>query len=140
MKKIFIAFLLIIGISLVSCAQSGKGVVFKTITMEEAQALAAKENKLIFIDVYTTWCPPCKYMTENIFSLKEVGEYFNGNFVNVKFDAERGEGISVAKNYQVTAYPTFLILDTNGKEVGRIIGRKDAEEIIKTAEEIRKQK
>ncbi|MCD7963811.1 MAG: thioredoxin family protein [Rikenellaceae bacterium] len=106
--------------------------------MEEAKSQAAKEDKLIFVDIYTTWCGPCKTMSEKIFPQKEVGDYFNSNFINVKFDAERGEGIQVAKNYNVTAYPTFLILDKEGKEVGRVVGAKTpAEVFIKDVEKVR---
>ena len=37
-----------------------QGVDFKSLTMKEAQAVAEKEKKMIFIDFYTTWCGPCK--------------------------------------------------------------------------------
>ena len=30
--------------------------------------LAQKEDKLIFIDLYTTWCLPCKMMDQNVFT------------------------------------------------------------------------
>ena len=33
-----------------------------------------------------------------------------------------GEGVTVAKTYRVTAYPTFLILNSKGEEVGRLLG------------------
>ena len=46
----------------------------------------------------------------------------NKTFVNAKYDAEKGEGVTVAKTYRVTAYPTFLILNSKGEEVGRLLG------------------
>ena len=48
-----------------------------------------------------------------------------------KFDAERGEGIDIARKYRVEGYPTFLILNAEGKEVGRIVGGDDAAAFIK---------
>jgi len=137
-KKI-LAFAFFLGLAVSSFAQtSNGGTIFQTIKMEEAKSQAAKEDKLIFVDIYTTWCGPCKTMSEKIFPQKEVGDYFNSNFINVKFDAERGEGIQVAKNYNVTAYPTFLILDKEGKEVGRVVGAKTpAEVFIKDVEKVR---
>ena len=45
------------------------------------------------------------------------------------------EGVDVAKRYSVKAYPTFLILDSDGEEVGRIVGGADADRFI---EEVRK--
>ena len=58
----------------------------------EALAKAKAENKLVFMDCYTSWCGPCKYMTETIFPQEKAGEFFNPKFVCVKFDMEKGEG------------------------------------------------
>ena len=70
-----------------------QGVDFKELTMQEALALAGKEKKMIFIDFYTTWCGPCKMMSSEVFTQEQVGTYFNRVFVNMKVDAEKGEGV-----------------------------------------------
>lgn len=62
-------------------------------------------------------------MTSQVFPQAAAGDYFNKTFVNAKYDAEKGEGVTVAKTYRVTAYPTFLILNSKGEEVGRLLGR-----------------
>lgn len=118
-------------------AQSGNGIAFKKITLSEARSAAAQEEKMIFVDVYTTWCPPCKFMDEKIFPQKEVGDYFNSNFINTKFDAGKGEGIKIAEIYNIKNYPTYLILDKEGKELGRITGMKEAGVLIDMVEKIR---
>lgn len=91
-----------------------QGINFEHITLEEALVKAKNENKLVFIDFYTVWCGPCKKMVRDIFPLATVGEVYNKNFINLKLDAEK-EGQAVAKQYNVTGYPTLLYLDTNGK-------------------------
>ena len=70
-----------------------QGVDFKELTMREALALAKKEKKMVFVDFYTTWCGPCKMMTSEVFMREQVGTYFNRMFVNLKMDAEKGEGV-----------------------------------------------
>ena len=107
-----------------------QGVDFKELTMQEALALAGKEKKMIFIDFYTTWCGPCKMMSSEVFTQEQVGTYFNRVFVNMKVDAEKGEGVELAKKYQVRAYPTFVVLRADGTEVYRTSGARPAEEFV----------
>ncbi len=53
---------------------------------------AKAENKLIFIDIYATWCRPCKSLKRNTFSNSKVGDFFNQNFVNITIDGEKEIG------------------------------------------------
>ncbi len=62
-----------------------KGINFQhEASWKEIQAKAKAENKYIFMDCFTTWCGPCKYMSSTIFPLQEVGEFMNDKFVSVK--------------------------------------------------------
>jgi len=108
MKKI-LSTLAIIGISITSVL--AQGITFETSNWDAAVAKAKKENKVIFLDVYTTWCGPCKMMDKKTFTDAKVGKYYNQNFINVKIDAEKGEGIKIANKYKVMAYPTNLYID-----------------------------
>lgn len=87
-----------------------------------ALAQAQKEGKQLFVDCYTTWCGPCRMMTNQVFPLDTVGTFMNAHFVCLKVDMEKGEGPELSKQYEVRAYPTFLILDKEGKEVNRLVG------------------
>lgn len=93
-------------------------------------AKAKSENKLIVVDAYTTWCGPCKWMDANVFKNEEVGKFYNANFINAKFDMEAGEGLELAKTYEVRAYPTILYIDGEGKTMHRVVGGREAEAFI----------
>lgn len=80
---------------------------------------AKAENKLVFVDFYTTWCLPCKLMEEDVFTDKELGNYMNANYISYKVDAEKGNGVNLASIFKVSVYPTLLFLDTNGKVLER---------------------
>lgn len=54
-------------------------------------ARAKQKNKVILVDVYTTWCGPCKMLDQRVFTNNEVAHVFNPYFLNYKADAERGE-------------------------------------------------
>ncbi|GAB7087844.1 thioredoxin family protein [Marinifilum fragile] len=110
-----------------------QGIEFEHGTFAEALAKAKKENKMVFMDCYTTWCGPCKMLAKNIFPQKEVGDYFNAHFVNVKMDMEKGEGIELQKKYGVKAYPTLLFMDANGKVLHTKVGGSDAAGLIEEA-------
>jgi thioredoxin 1 len=86
--------------------------------LEKAQA----ENKPIFLDIYATWCGPCKRLKKKTFSAKEVGDYYNANFINITIDGETNEGRELANKYAIQGYPTLLILDKNGKQLTKQVG------------------
>lgn len=98
------------------------GIKFFKGSLQEALALAKSEGKMVFLDAYTTWCGPCRWMSANVFTKQAVGDYFNKYFVNVKMDMERGEGPSTARRYRVNAYPTLLFLEGDGEVVHRALG------------------
>ncbi len=90
-----------------------KGIHFFHGTWEEALAKAKKENKLIFMDAYATWCGPCKMMARNTFTKEEVGDFFNKNFINIKMDMEHHpEGRRLSQKYGLRAYPTLYFIDS----------------------------
>ena len=92
---VYIVFLLL---SLHVSAQTEKnyGIQFYHGTWKEACDKAKAENKLILVDFYTKWCGPCLNMAENVFILPFIGDFYNTNFVNMKIDAENGEGVELA--------------------------------------------
>ncbi|MCX6199871.1 MAG: thioredoxin domain-containing protein [Bacteroidetes bacterium] len=92
---------------------------------KEILEMAKAQNKLVFMDCYTAWCGPCKRLAAQVFPDSAVGEYFNANFVNTKFDMEKGEGVDLASKYQIRAYPTLLWIDGSGNVVHKIVGGLD---------------
>jgi thioredoxin-related protein len=98
------------------------------------KARAKKENKNIFVDAYTSWCGPCKWMAKNIFTNDTAADHFNKNFVCYKLDMEKGEGLEFAKTYTVQCYPTLIILDAEGKLIHRTAGGLPVKEFIAFAD------
>jgi len=116
MKKRTILIALLSLLMLTVKAQDG-GIQFEDGNWQEIKEKAIKENKLIFVDFYTEWCGPCFAMAEDVFPLMEVGSLYNTNFVNVKIDAEKGEGKTLREKYKVVSYPTFLFIDPKSEEI-----------------------
>ena len=127
MKKI-ISFAICILFTFPLLAQHG--VNFRDLSYEQALEQAKQENKLLFIDCYTEWCGPCKKMMNEVFPQKAAGDFFNPRFVSVKFDMEKGEGKELSKKFDVHAYPTFLIVRTDGTVQHKLTGSSDLEGFI----------
>lgn len=126
LQSIILAFLLI---GLASNVQA-QGIEFETGDWASVLAKAKKENKMIFVDAYTTWCGPCKWMAKNAFVDEAVGEQMNAQFIAYKLDMEKGEGIAFAKEHQVNVFPTLLYFSAAGDLIHKSVGAKDAQELL----------
>ena len=95
MKKLSLTFLILTMWfnTTLSAQETTKGISFHdNKPWKEILQLAKKENKLIFMDCYTSWCGPCKALAKNVFTQEKVGDFFNPRFINVKYDMEKGDG------------------------------------------------
>lgn len=111
---------------------------FKHITLEEGKALSKKENKPLFVDVFATWCGPCKQMANTTFRNEEIVKYYNEHFICIKIDGEKEDGPRVMTQYEIAAYPTLLYFSPDGTVANRFVGGMDVPTMkrlgIKTAE------
>ena len=105
-------------------------------TLEQVLSDAQAQNKVVFIDFYTTWCGPCKWMDENVFAKDDVATTFNKNFINYKVDAEDFEGVNTALKYNVGAYPTLVFIKPNGEVLHRVEGMIPHESFMQIVDEV----
>jgi thiol-disulfide isomerase/thioredoxin len=111
-------------------AQNKTGVYFTDSSWQTLLVKAKNEHKLIFMDAFTTWCGPCKWMDKNVFPDENVAAVYNRNFINAHTDMEKGEGIDLRKKYEVKAYPTFLFINGDGEIVHKAVGQSSVSEFI----------
>lgn len=116
----------------VSFAGMAQGIKFENGTWEDVLAKAKSENKVIFVDVFTQWCGPCKMMSKNVFTQEKVGEYYNANFINYKIDAESATGKEFVKKHPVAAYPTYFFLNGNDEVVMQSGGAQEVDMFLQT--------
>jgi thiol-disulfide isomerase/thioredoxin len=128
MKK-FSIIITIICVSLNSFSFA-QGIKFEEGNWASVKEKAKKENKLIFVDAFATWCGPCKWMAANVFTNDTVGKFYNSNFINYTIDVEKGEGIAFAKEYAIKAMPTLLFINDKGEVVHRALGSRETVKFI----------
>jgi thiol-disulfide isomerase/thioredoxin len=130
----FIGTFLFVALLSISQANAQQGIEFFHGSFEEALNEAKTQGKLVFVDAYAEWCGPCKRMAATVFKEEVVGDYYNGNFINMKIDMEKGEGPELARKYQVRAYPTFFFVDENGEVVSKATGGKATKQFLQLGE------
>lgn len=110
-----------------------QGISFYEGNYQDAFEKASEEDRLVFVDAFAVWCGPCKRMAKQVFPKEEVGSFFNANFVNLKIDMEKGQGLDFRKTYPVSAFPTFFFIDGSGKVVHKYKGGRDVKGFLNEA-------
>lgn len=110
------------------------GIQFHKSTFQQALSLAKTSDKPLFMDVYATWCGPCKMLKTTTFADSQLGEYMNNNFVNIAIDGEKEEGPEIIQKFNIRGFPTLLIINPDGITISRATGYKSVKELKLFAE------
>ena len=129
-----ICLLLIVCLCFTRARAQNRSIEFREGKWDQVLKMAKKEKKIVFVDCYTSWCGPCKMLSKNVFTQDQVADFYNGKFVCVKIDMEKGEGPELAKRYEVSAFPTLLYIDAKGELKHCVTGYMTPEALIKNGE------
>lgn len=117
-------------------AEKNEGIQFHQGNWEEALKKSKDVGKPIFLDISASWCGPCKLLKSRTFPNNEVGTFYNSNFINVMVDGEKGEGMELARKYNVRGYPTLIFIDGNGKVIAQTAGYRNPKQLIELGNKI----
>lgn len=109
---------------------------FESMSTDALRAKAETQGKLVFIDLYATWCQPCRVMDNQVFSREDVGDFMAQHFVCTRYNVDKATGKDLMKQYGAGAIPLYLIFATNGDLLGSITGGSSADEFIENIETI----
>lgn len=101
--------------------------------LDAAKQKAAKENKGVLMDFTgSDWCPPCKAIKKNVFDTSEFQKFADKKLVLMELDFPRDKkkvskevaasNAKLSEQFKIEAYPTIIVLDKGGKELGRMEG------------------
>jgi thioredoxin-related protein len=102
--------------------------------MESARKQASDQMRMLFVDVYATWCGPCKMMDQQVYTDPAVAEFMNEHFVNVRLDGECDYGREYVAEQKLEGYPTMYIFNDDGERISKIVGFTPAEELLLSLE------
>ncbi|MCK5661320.1 MAG: thioredoxin family protein [Methanosarcinales archaeon] len=85
-------------------------------------------GKPIMVDVYADWCGWCKTLDEETYSDARVIELATDSFISVKVNGD--DDYDFAMKYGIRNYPTILFTDSEGNEIHRVIGFRNADQFL----------
>lgn len=93
---------------------------------------AASDNKRVLMDFTgSDWCPWCIKLDKDVFSTPQFAGYANENLELVRLDFPNNipqsadlkqANAELASRFNVHGYPTCILLDSSGRELGRQVG------------------
>jgi thioredoxin-related protein len=115
-----------------------QGVRFEqNISWHQVLEKAKIENKIIFIDAFTTWCGPCKMMDKTTYLNEEVGAAMQSKFIAIKVQMDRtaldnqdiknwyADADFLKSKFKVDAFPSLIFLSPNGELLNKETGYRD---------------
>lgn len=104
---------------------------FLDISLDNAVQQAKVERRHIFLYFTAQWCGPCKLMEKTVFNQDTVNQYFKEKYIALKIDGDSWKGEKLKNEFGVDGYPSFFLLDSNGKIVNSNIGALKVNEFLK---------
>ena len=118
---------------------------------KKAQEKAKSSNKLLLLQFTgSDWCPPCRMLQKDVLSTREFQDLASKNFILVEIDFPRAkeqtrevavQNQMLAQRFGIQAFPSIIILNSDGKKIGELIGydpRAGRKGFIDSLEKIRK--
>lgn len=129
MKKTILMFAVVFA----AAGQAGAASWHKT--LDAAAADAKKTNRMILVDMYADWCGWCKRFEREVYP-SERFQAVAKNLVLLKLDTEDGkEGTELARKWNVTSLPTFVMLTPDLVLAGYLRGYSPPDEFVQRIEE-----
>jgi len=117
MKKLLLVFMLVVS----SFAFEWSGKVDWAMSYNQAKIISQKTGKPIFVDFALSHCPPCHWISSNIYTNDKVAKYMNTHFVNLLYIVDEQRVPQEVGQYFGESTPTLIIIK-NGKLVANQVG------------------
>lgn len=137
MKKLLLFFCFLL-MTTIYHLQGQSKVNFANFEPDSVTQKAKEQNKPIFLYATLKGCMPCKVLEFHTFSDTTLANLVHQHtipaklYVTDKFGKEEYEKrLKISKGINVNAYPTIIILDSEGKEIERILGVHTPDSLIK---------
>lgn len=131
MKKIVLSCLFLISsVALMKAQDNVEHSVNWVKSYSKAKEVAKKENKaLLIFFTGSDWCGPCKMLVADFFETEKFKKIADAGLIlyeadsprnkDLVSDSQREDNLKLSAKYKVSSFPTIIILNSKGKEIGR---------------------
>ena len=99
-------------------------------SLPAAQKRARAEHKLIFLDLWAEWCPPCRALQERTFPAAEsqaaLSNYVPLSLMTQFKNRQPTENAKYEDIFKIEAFPSLFLLDADANVVDKQVGYMDA--------------
>ena len=95
-----------------------------TFTSENFEEVVLKSDVPVLVDMFATWCGPCKMMAPVV---AQLAEEYKGSVKVGKLDID--QNVDIVAQYKIMSVPTFLVIK-DGEVVKKLIGAVSKEELV----------
>lgn len=134
-NSVFILPLVFLPLS-TAASQSVRNQVSWVSKFDDALKQAAAESKFVVIAVSATSSAPCTNMKRNVFPDPAFVQFSRNNVFMLLESDRDSEGTRIAREFGVREFPTFLVLNSQGREIGRLTGEQNTGTLIGDLEKI----
>lgn len=100
-----------------------------TFTSENFEEEVLKSDVPVLVDMFATWCGPCKMMAPVV---AQLAEEYKGSVKVGKLDID--QNVDIVAQYKIMSVPTFLVFK-DGEVVAKLIGAVSKEELVEAIDQ-----
>lgn len=100
-----------------------------TFTSDNFEEEVLKSDVPVLVDMFATWCGPCKMMASVV---AQLAEEYEGTVKVGKLDID--QNVDIVAQYKIMSVPTFLVIK-DGEVKAKLIGAVSKEELVEAIDQ-----
>ena len=100
-----------------------------TFTSDNFEEEVLKSDVPVLVDMFATWCGPCKMMAQVV---AQLAEEYEGTVKVGKLDID--QNVDIVAQYKIMSVPTFLVIK-DGEVKAKLIGAVSKEELVEAIDQ-----
>lgn len=100
-----------------------------TFTSDNFEEEVLKSDVPVLVDMFATWCGPCKMMAPVV---AQLAKEYEGTVKVGKLDID--QNVDIVAQYKIMSVPTFLVIK-DGEVKAKLIGAVSKEELVEAIDQ-----